>query len=541
MAVPMPIGFRNLTESKYPMSTDHLSNEQHSSEAANSGEAINRRQLLGIATAGALTCSGLSRAQSTVASDSGVQDLDLSSAATAIRTGAMTSEAYVTQLLNRASNLADLNSFISIDRDGALEAARAADKARAAGRSAPLLGLPIGVKDSYLTKGLASTFGTSILKNFTPDRDAAVVAAIKDAGGIVLGKNNLAEMSYGLTGINDHYGQARNPHNRNHITGGSSSGAGASVAARIVPAALGGDTVGSIRVPASLCGVVGFKPTPGRWPSEGVAPISSTLDTTGVLARSVKDCMLLDTVVTRSAPVNLKTSAGLKGVRLAYAPRQQLTGVDPFVEATFRESLRKLTDAGAVVVEIELGSDFNSLAERVAWPIFFHETMPAVREFVAANGVPASFEQIYEGMGKSFKEAWAQFVVPDAPGFVSEKAYKTVMNEYRPALQRRYHAKAFSQADALLFPTTPCTAPRIDSQWKFTVAGNEVTHRFLSRNTYPGSGAGLPGISIPMGLSQELLPVGLEMDGPVGGDKKLLLLAHRVEQILAVSTLPRRS
>ena len=335
------------------MSTDHLSNE-HLSDAASTRGTINRRQLLGVVTAGALTGSGLSHAQSAAASDRGVHDLDLSSAATAIRTGAMTSESYVTQLLDRASNLSDLKAFITIDRDGALEAARAADKARAAGRSAPLLGLPIGVKDSYLTKGLASTVGTAVLKNFTPNRDAAVVAAVKDAGGIVFGKNNLAEMSYGLTGINDHYGQARNPHNLDHITGGSSSGAGASVAARIVPAALGGDTVGSIRVPASLCGVVGFKPTPGRWPSKGVAPISGTLDTTGVLARSVADCMLLDTTVTRSASPSLKTSVGLKGVRLAYAPRQHLAGVDPAVEATFRESLRKLTDAGAVVVEIEL-------------------------------------------------------------------------------------------------------------------------------------------------------------------------------------------
>lgn len=520
------------------MSTDHLSNE-HLSDAASTRGTINRRQLLGVVAAGALTGSGLGHAQSAAASDRGVQDLDLSSAATAIRTGAMTSESYVTQLLDRALKFSDLKAFITIDRDGVLEAARAADKARAAGRSAPLLGLPIGVKDSYLTKGLASTVGTAVLKNFTPNHDAAVVAAVKDAGGIVFGKNNLAEMSYGLTGINGHYGQARNPHNRDHITGGSSSGAGGSVAARIVPAALGGDTVGSIRVPASLCGVVGFKPTPGRWSSKGVAPISGTLDTTGVLARSVADCMLLDTTVTRSASPSLKTSVGLKGVRLAYAPRQHLAGVDPVVEAIFRESLRKLTDAGAVVVEIELGSDFNALAEQVTWPIFFHETMPAVREFVAANSIPASFEQIYEGLGKNFKDVWTQFVVPGAPDFVSEGAYRTVMNKYRPALQRRYSAKAFAHADALLFPTTPCTAPRIDRQWKFSVAGKEVTHLFLSRNTYPGSGAGLPGISIPMGVSQDLLPVGLEMDGPVGGDKKLLLLADRIEQVLAVSTLPR--
>jgi mandelamide amidase len=128
------------------------------------------------------------------------------------------------------------------------------------------------------------------------------VAQVKEAGAIVFGKNNLVEMSSGLTGFNEHHGQVKNPYNKAHITVGSSSGAGASVAARIIPAALGGDTVGSIRVPASLCGVVGYKPTPGRWPNDGVAPISHTLDTTGLLARSVEDCDLVDAVLTKSCP-----------------------------------------------------------------------------------------------------------------------------------------------------------------------------------------------------------------------------------------------
>jgi Asp-tRNA(Asn)/Glu-tRNA(Gln) amidotransferase A subunit family amidase len=144
-----------------------------------------------------------------------------------------------------------------------------------------------------MTRGLKTSFGTKLLKDYVPDADAAVVAALKSSGAIVFGKNNLVEMSYGLTGLNAHHGQPRNPYDMNRVTGGSSSGA-AAVAARLVPAALGGDTVGSIRVPASFCGVVGFKPTPGRWSADGVAPISHTLDTPGVLARSVEDCALID-------------------------------------------------------------------------------------------------------------------------------------------------------------------------------------------------------------------------------------------------------
>jgi Asp-tRNA(Asn)/Glu-tRNA(Gln) amidotransferase A subunit family amidase len=219
-------------------------------------------------------------------------------------------------------------------------------------------------------------------------------------------------------------------------------------------------------------------------------------------------------------------------------PRQHLAGVDPAVEAMFRESLRKLADAGADITEIDLGSDFNTLTDQVAWPIFFHETMPAVREFVAQDGIPASFEQIYEGLGKSFKETWAQFVVAGAPKFVSEDVYRNALKKLRPELQRRYRDIAFKQADMLLFPTTPCAAPTIENQWKFAVAGKEMDYRVLARNTYPGSAAALPGISIPMGLSTDRLPYGLEMDSPSGSDQKLLLLALRVEKILAVSTVP---
>src|SRR5512134_3747149 len=193
-----------------------------------------------------------------------LHQLGLAAAARAIRSGDVSSETYVGKLLERARGHADLKAFISIDEATVLEEARQADRSLRAGSTAPLLGVPLAVKDSYLTEGLTTTLGTSVLATFKPTRDAVAVADLKDAGAIVFGKNNLVEMSYGMTGLNEHHGQVKNPYNKAHITGGSSSGAGASVAARIVPAALGVDTVGSIRVPASLCGVVGYRPTPGR-------------------------------------------------------------------------------------------------------------------------------------------------------------------------------------------------------------------------------------------------------------------------------------
>jgi len=493
--------------------------------------AVQRRQFLGVAAA---TLGGAGQLLAATRPDrsSDLHELGLATAARAIRNGEITAEALSGRLLQRARAHADLKAFITLDETSVLEAARQADRAIRAGSRSPLLGVPLAVKDSYLTKGLTTTLGTSVLADFKPARDAAAIAVLKDAGAIVFGKNNLVEMSYGLTGLNAHHGQVRNPYDKERVTGGSSSGAGASVAARIVPAALGGDTVGSIRVPAALCGLVGYKPTPGRWPTQGVAPISETLDATGLLARSVEDCELVDAVITKAPVPGQNAPAHLRGVKLAYAPGQHLAGVDAEVERVFRETLRKLKDAGAELVEVDLGGDFHALAARTTWPIFFHETMPAVREFLSANEVPVSFEQIRAGLGDPISASWSRAVVPSGPGYISDEKYQAALNTGRQALGQRLAAVAFRQADALLFPTTPCIAPRIDNQWKFQVGGKEVTDLFLSRNTHPTNAAGVPGISLPMALNTEGLPLGLEIDVAAGRDRDLLALARRIEQVL---------
>ncbi|BDG05045.1 amidase family protein [Anaeromyxobacter oryzae] len=461
-----------------------------------------------------------------------LHELGLMAAARALRNGDVSSEELAGRLLQRARAHADLNAFITIDEGAVLEAARHADRGIRARRSDPLLGVPLAVKDSYLTKGLTTTLGTSVLAHFEPMRDAVAVSMLREAGAIIFGKNNLEEMSYGLTGLNAHHGQAKNPYDGAHVTGGSSSGSAAAVAARIVPAALGGDTVGSIRVPASLCGVVGYKPTPGRWPTQGVAPISGTLDTTGLLARSVEDCELVDSILIRSPLRGADATRDLTGVQLAYAPRQHLADVAARTETAFRETLRKLQDAGAGLVEVDLGGDFLALTARTTWPIFFHETMPAVREFLASNDVPVSFEQIHAGLGEHINASWSRAVVPSGADYVSEERYLTALNAGRPELRRRLASIVFGRADALLFPTTPCAAPRIENQWMFQVGGREVTDTFLARNTHPSSSAGIPGISLPMALSPEGLPLGLELDAASGRDSDLLALARRVERVI---------
>jgi mandelamide amidase len=454
--------------------------------------------------------------------------LGFAAAAAAIRNGDITSETYTAALLQRARAFAELNAFITIDEAAVLAAARDADKARAAGSAAPLLGVPLGVKDSYLTKGLPG--------RFVPREDADAVRAVKSAGALVFGKNNLVEMSYGLTGHNARYGQVKNPLAPDRVSGGSSSGSAASVAANIVPASLGGDTVGSIRVPASLCGVVGFKPTTGRWPRNGVAPISHTLDTTGVFARSVEDCDLMDQVVTGEMGAQPSGRGyDVKGVRLAYAPRQFLDLVDPEVEERFRDVVRSLRDAGAEIVEIDLGDDFGALTQTATWSIFFHETMGAVSGFLRRHDVPTTFEAIYEGLKPELREAWGHMVIPSGGGAISSEAYQTALVVSRPEIQRRLdEAFVAHGAHAILQPTTPCTAPMIEQQTSFQIAGREVSHLSLANHTVSASSVGLPGISFPVGLSHGGLPIGLELDAPLWSDRKLLELARQVEAVLDI-------
>lgn len=460
--------------------------------------------------------------------------LGLAAAAAAIRNGEMTSEAYTTALLQRARTLSELNAFITIDEAAVLAAAREADKAREAGSTAPLLGAPLGVKDSYLTKGLATSLGVEGLAGFVPQEDADAVRAIKAAGALVFGKTNLVEMSYGLTGHNAPYGQARNPRARDRVSGGSSSGSAVAVAADIVPAALGGDTVGSIRVPASLCGVAGFKPTTGRWPRGGVAPISHTLDTTGVFARSVEDCALVDQVVTGDPALPPHQGGDdLKGLRLAYAPRQFLDLVDPEVEANFHEAVRRLRAAGAEVVEVDLGDDFNVLIQIATWSIFFHETVGSITEFLDRHAVPTTFEAIHEGLKPELRDVWERMALPGGAGAISPEGYQTALATSRPEIQRRLD-KAFvvQGAQALLQPTTPCPAPLIEQQSSFHIAGKAVTALALANHTVSASSVGLPGLSLPAGLSRDGLPIGLELDAPLGSDRKLLDLARRIEGVL---------
>ena len=234
------------------------------------------------------------------AAPNSMTELTATTAVEAMRNGDMKAEDYARALLDRAQAVANLNAFRTLDRDMVLQAAQSVDKARAAGRPLGMLhGLPIPVKDSVNTKDLPTSNGTRALRDFKAKDDAAVLKPLLSQGAIVMGKTNLHELSYGWTSNNATFGSVRNPYDPQRVPGGSSGGSAAAVAARIAPLAIAEDTLGSIRVPASMCGLAGLRPSFGRYPDDGIMPLTvNKFDQVGPLARSVADLLLFDSAVT---------------------------------------------------------------------------------------------------------------------------------------------------------------------------------------------------------------------------------------------------
>ena len=197
------------------------------------------------------------------------------------------------------------------------------------------------------------------------------------------------------------------------------------------------------------------------------------------------------------------------------------------------QPLGQLRHAGAELIEVDLGDDYGALIHSATWGIFFHETMGAVSEFVRRHQIPTTFDEIYQALKPELRDVWGHMVLPGGGGAISQEAYQTALTVSRPEIQRRLDEVFVAQgAAAILQPTTPSTAPLIDQQTNFTIAGKDVTYLALATNTVSASSVGLPGISLPMGLSSDRLPIGLELDAPLRSDRALLSLARRVEAIL---------
>lgn len=470
-------------------------------------------------------------------------ELTLSEASWLIRSRRLSSRQLVETCLQRISENPQLNAFISVDAQRALENADDYDRYIAnGGVPLPLGGVPIAVKDSIQVVGFANSAGTPALADFMPRHNATVVESLLAAGAIILGKTNMHELAFGASGYNTafHVSEVvgiRNAYDPSRIAGGSSSGSGSAVGARLVPAALGTDTGGSVRQPAALNGCVGFRPTVGRYSAEGVVPISPTRDTPGPIARSVEDVILIDSLITNASPQPVPRPGS---IRLG-ALKEFWQDLSDTVQVVAQEALAKLQAEGIEVVWVSLPEVFV-LNSDVSMPIALHECRVALTDYLQANHTGVSFSELVDGISSpDVRDIFEQFVVPGQLGEREGKpvhlqqAYTRAMEQGRPLLIDRLGALFAEHGfQALIHPTTPDLA--IKSEPQATLL--EAFARMI-RNADPASNAGMPGISLPAGLSQqEGLPVGIELQGLPGSDSQLLAIASLVESILGRAQSP---
>lgn len=470
-------------------------------------------------------------------------ELTIHQALTLLRQGELTAVELTQSVLDRILAVDnEVRAYISVLPEEALEAAGEADRRRAQGEDAPLLGIPLGIKDAIITQGITTTCGSRILENFVPPYDATVVARLRAAGAIILGKTNTDEFTMGSSTEYSAFFPTGNPWDLSRVPGGSSGGSAAAVAADEALGALGTDTGGSIRQPASLCGVVGLKPTYGRVSRYGLIAHGSSLDQVGPLAKDVEDAALLlgclaghDPLdaTTLNAPVpdyaaELKSGDGLRGMRVGVPREYFVEGVEPGVEQAVRAALEQVQALGAELVEISLPHTQYGI------PAYY---LVATAE---ASANLARYDGVRYGPRQDTADMWDTVRQTRAAGFGPEVKRRIMLGTYalsagyydayylkaqkvRTLLRRDFDA-AFQQVDVIMSPASPTVAfprgQRVDDPLQMYLADVFTVTLNL---------AGVCGVSIPCGFSDGL-PVGLQIIGPPLGESAILRAAHAYEQ-----------
>ena len=473
--------------------------------------------------------------------DRELTELGVAEAASALRERACSCREYVEALVARCEAMAHLNAFVSHDWDALLASARAVDAGSGAG--GPLAGVPLALKDNIDTTTLTTSGATGALAGFVAPRNAPVAAALFDAEALLGAKANMHELAFGITNNNAVTGAARNPWDPSMIPGGSSGGTAVAVAARMMPAGIGTDTGGSVRLPAALCGLAGFRPSVGRYPGAGIIPISHTRDTAGPLARTVGDARLLDAVMAGAGCGEPGSAPGtspiptLAGLRLGVPRAAFYRDLEPEVAAEAGRVLDLLANRGVALVEAEV-PDVSDLNAAVGFPVALYEFVRDLPRWLAGNGLELSMNDVLDGIGSpDVRDVVALQLGADA---MPEAVYRKALEVDRPRLQRTYADYFAGQAvDAVLFPTSPVSARPIGEDETIDLNGERVpTFPTFIRNTDPGSNAGIPGLSLPTGLTAAGLPVGMELDGPAGSDARLLAVAAAVEEAVGFDARP---
>jgi aspartyl-tRNA(Asn)/glutamyl-tRNA(Gln) amidotransferase subunit A len=423
-----------------------------------------------------------------------------------------------------------LNAFLTITAEHALAAARRAEKQLLGRRGSqrantPLLGIPIAIKDNIWTRGIRSTAGSKILRDFVPSQDSTAARKLARAGAILLGKTNLNEFAYGITGGNAHYGPVRNPWDHNRIPGGSSAGSAAAIAAGLCVASIGTDTGGSIRVPSSFCGTVGLKPTFGRVSVFGTMPLSPSMDHVGPMTRGVADAAILLAVIAGRDPLDPTSSPkpvedfraalekkALRKFRLGRPREHYWEKLDPEVRGLAEAAVRDLEKRGATIREVSLPHLKASL--EAATDISMAE---ALHVHEAAGYFPARAADYGEEVGQRIAAGETVAAVRYLAGF-----------DVRKRLLAEFDA-TFQNVDAIVAPALPVPAPFIGAE-TVLIDGEPIgTRPAIVGHSRPANFAGLPAISIPCGFTREGLPVGLQFIGRAFEESTLLRIAFSYE------------
>jgi aspartyl-tRNA(Asn)/glutamyl-tRNA(Gln) amidotransferase subunit A len=444
-------------------------------------------------------------------------------AAGQLRAGRVSAVELATEALARIDRgNARLNAFITVTAEQAMHQARQADSELAAGHDrGPLHGIPVAVKDLFATRGVRTTAGSKVYENWVPTMDAAVVEKLRSAGAVMLGKLNMHELAYGITSANPHFGAVRNPWNAEHIPGGSSGGSGAAVAARMVYAAMGSDTGGSIRIPASFCGTAGLKPTYGRVSRYGALPLGYSLDHMGPLTRTVRDAALVlnsiagydrrDGTSSRRPVVDFvpEDGSGIRGVRIGVPRNFFFERLDADVESSVRAAIASAESLGAVVKPVTVPD---------------MEALNVVARIVLLAEASAVMEPFRERRGEFGPDVLAlldQGRLLPATDYVNAQRLRRGM--------RREFNRLWSEVDCLFTPATPNTAPRIGDT-TVRLGGRDEDVRLAATRLVRGINAlGLPALSLPCGLGGSRLPIGLQIVGPAFEETLILRVGAALE------------
>ena len=459
-----------------------------------------------------------------------LHDLTLVDVLEGLNSGTFSAEELVRALISRARHYTDLNAFIAFDDEQILTDARRADKRRAEGDAAPLLGVPIVLKDNIDVAGLVTTGGTNALRHNVVKRTAPVAQRLLDAGAIVFGKTNLHELAFGCTSNNASFGAVRNPYDPDRIAGGSSGGTAAAVGARLAPAGIGSDTGGSVRIPAGFCGNAGLRPTTDRYPAGGVVPISHSRDTAGPMARSVADLRLLDSILA-GRDVAPSALPNLSDIRIGVPRAHFFDALDRSVATGAEATLERLKSYGVTLVDADI-PNVEVVHKAGNFPVLLYEAVVDLNAYLAANETGLDFAAVVAEVGSPDVRQILEPLLGD--GGIEESVYREALTVHRPRLQEIYTTYfAEQRVDAVIYPTVPVLPVLIDQPQSGAMEDGDTVPgiNLFDRNTGPASNAGIPSLTMPSGVDENGLPLSFTLDAPVGEDDALLALGIALEAV----------